>query len=84
VEDTSQGPKRKILDLSQYAHKPEQSNPAKKSSAKFSAEQITAMQTLVRQSPGLTPRLWCFQIQQTLDFTITEAQFKTLQKNGHI
>ena len=84
VEDTSQGPKRKILDLSQYTHTPQQSNPAKKSSAKFSAEQISAMQTIVRQSPGLTPRLWCFQIQQTLDVTITEAQFKTLQKNGQI
>jgi hypothetical protein len=85
VEDTSLGPKRKILDLSQYAHTPEQQqNTAKKSSTKFSAEQITAMQTLVRQSPGLTPRLWCFQIQQTLEIPVTEAQFKTLQKNGHI
>lgn len=85
VEDTSIGPKRKILDLSQYAHKPEQQqNTAKKSSTKFSAEQITAMQTLVRQSPGLTPRLWCFQIQQTLEIQISESQFKTLQKNGQI
>jgi DNA mismatch repair protein MutS len=85
VEDTSQGPKRKILDLSQYAHKPEQDEKlVKKSSTKFSAEQITAMQALVRQSPGLTPRLWCFQIQQTLEIPISESQFKTLQKNGHL
>jgi DNA mismatch repair protein MutS len=87
VEDTSQGPKRHILDLSQYAHTPTQeSNTVKKgkSSTKFSAEQITAMQSLVRQSPGLTPRLWCFQIQQTLEIQITEAQFKTLQKRGEL
>jgi DNA mismatch repair protein MutS len=82
VEDTSQGPKRKILDLSQYAHVPE--SKAKKNSAKFSAEQISAMKTLIRQSPGLTPRLWCFQIQQTLEIEITEAQFKLLQKNGQV
>jgi DNA mismatch repair protein MutS len=87
VEDTSQGPKRNILDLSQYAHTPTpEPNTAKKgkSSTKFSAEQITAMQALVRQSPGLTPRLWCFQIQQTLEIQITELQFKALQKKGDL
>jgi DNA mismatch repair protein MutS len=84
VEDTTHGPKRSILDLSQYAHVPEEKAQSKKtsSSSKFSAEQITAMQALVRQSPGLTPRLWCFQIQQTLEIQITEQQFKTLQKKG--
>jgi DNA mismatch repair protein MutS len=84
VEDTSQGPKRKIIDLSQYAHTPQQEENAVKKSSKFSAEQITAMQALVRQSPGLTPRLWCFQIQQTLEITISETQFKTLQKKGQL
>jgi DNA mismatch repair protein MutS len=85
VEDTSEGPKRKIIDLSHYAHTPqEQEEKTAKKSSKFSAEQITAMQALVRQSPGLTPRLWCFQIQQTLEIPINESQFKTLQKKGQL
>jgi DNA mismatch repair protein MutS len=87
VEDTSQGPKRQITDLSQFAYNPEKVSKEKvtkkgKSSGQFSAEKLSAMQTLVRQTPGLTPRLWCFQIQQSLEIQITESQFKTLQKNG--
>ena len=83
IEDTSQGPKRKIIDLSQYEHVSEP-KVSKKTATTFSAEQLSAIQTLVRHTPGLTPRLWCFQIQQTLEIQITEQQFKTLQKKGQI
>lgn len=79
VEDTSEGPRRAVLDLSQYAHK--ETNPVARKSP-FSDEQIQSMRQLVQSKPGLTPRLWCFQIRQELGTEITESQFKTLQKKG--
>jgi transposase len=48
----------------------------------FSDEQIQSIKQLVQAKPGLTPRLWCFQIRQELGTEITESQFKTLQKKG--
>jgi cytochrome c2 len=81
VVDTTNGPERQIVDLSQYAH----TSPATRvSKLKFTTEQIQEMRSIVTKSPGLTPRLWIFQIRQEAGIEITESQFKTLQKKGEL
>lgn len=87
VEDTSDGPRRAVLDLSRFVY--EETATAKSTASggrknPFSDEQIQSMRQLVQAKPGLTPRLWCFQIRQELGTEITESQFKTLQKKGQI
>jgi hypothetical protein len=42
------------------------------------------MKEVINTKPGLTPRLWCFQIREELGTEISESQFKTLQKKGLI
>jgi DNA mismatch repair protein MutS len=81
LEDTSEGPKRAIIDFSKYKHK---ESETKKQRSIFSDEQVSKMKELVKITPGLTPRLWCFQIRSELEIEITEAQFKSLQKKGLI
>jgi DNA mismatch repair protein MutS len=78
VEDTSEGPKRAVLDLTKYAYV----EPVKKQRSAFTDEQILQIAELVKRTPGLTPRLWCFQIRSELQIEITELQFKSLQKKG--
>lgn len=78
VEDTSEGPKRTVLDLTKYEYK----DTVKKQRSVFTEGQILQITELVKKTPGLTPRLWCFQIRSELQIEITELQFKTLQKRG--
>jgi hypothetical protein len=84
VEDTSEGPIRSITNLQSFAHVPreEESNPKKK--ALFTTEQIAKIREVVATDPGLAPKLYCFRIQRLHEITITEAQFKSLQKKGSL
>jgi DNA mismatch repair protein MutS len=81
VEDTSEGPKRKILDFTKYNHTSTEEKPATRKKSNFSEQQNSEIQALVRANPGLSVKLLCFQIRQTLQLEITEAQFRTLQKH---
>jgi DNA mismatch repair protein MutS len=83
VEDTSEGPKRAVIDFSKYEHK-EPESETKKQRSLFTKEQISQITELLKRTPGLTPRLWCFQIRSELEIEITEGQFKSLQKKGLI
>jgi hypothetical protein len=83
VEDTSEGPVRKVVDLSQYAYVPTQVVKGGRKQP-FTDEQVTAMRTIVQDKPGLSAKLYCFQIRQTLELDISEGQFRTLQKNGKL
>lgn len=82
VEDTSEGPKRAVIDFSKYKHPDNQT--VKKTKSPFTDEQISEISDFVKRTPGLTPRLWSFQIRTELQIEITEAQFKNLQKKGLI
>jgi DNA mismatch repair protein MutS len=79
VEDTSEGPKRKIVDLSEFSYKATEQNKKK---SPFTEEQLATIQNLVRSHPGLTPKLWCFKIRNEAGIEITDLQFKNLQKKG--
>ena len=70
VEDTSEGPKRVIVET----------QPKKKST--FNEEQISMIKSIMTEYPGLTPRLYVFQIQEKHGITISEGQLKTLIKRG--
>jgi DNA mismatch repair protein MutS len=70
VEDTSEGPKRVIVETQ-----------AKKKST-FNEEQISLIKRVMTEYPGLTPRLYVFQIQEKHGITISEGQLKTLIKRG--
>jgi DNA mismatch repair protein MutS len=81
VEDTSEGPRRQVLDLSRFAHQPSESaGPTVKT--KFSKEQLAKIQQTVQQYPGLHARLLVFQIQHQHQIQITESQLKLLLKKG--
>jgi len=68
VEDTSEGPKRVIMET-----------VAKKKST-FNEEEISKIKNIMAEYPGLTPRLYVFQIQEKHGITISEGQLKTLIK----
>jgi DNA mismatch repair protein MutS len=68
VEDTSEGPKRVIMET-----------VAKKKST-FNEEEISKIKNVMAEYPGLTPRLYVFQIQEKHGITISEGQLKTLIK----
>ena len=78
VEDTSEGPKRQIVDLSAFAYKEE----TQTTKTKFSKEQCSKMQETVKQHPGLHTKLLVFQIQREHQIQISEAQLKLLMKKG--
>ena len=78
VEDTSEGPKRQVLDLSKFIHPPSESI----TKTKFSKEQIAKIQQTVQQYPGLHARLLVFQIQKDHGITIKESQFNLLRTKG--
>jgi DNA mismatch repair protein MutS len=80
VEDTSEGPKRSVIDFSKYKHV--ETQQVKKARSPFTDEQIAEIADFIKRTPGLTPRLWCFQIRSELQIEISEAQFKNLQKKG--
>ena len=93
VEDTSAGPQRKIIRLdmaegerdvdaatalspSTTAEEPQEK---KKTTKKYTEEQITAMCSLMGKNPGLSPKLWVFQIRRELGLEITEAALKRIR-----
>ena len=79
IEDTSEGPKRKIIDLSEFSYKATEKGGRK---IPFTDEQLTIIQKIVKEYPGLTSKLWCFKIRNEAEIEITEVQFKNLQKKG--
>jgi DNA mismatch repair protein MutS len=82
VEDTSEGPIRKVVDLSSFAHTKEVVKGGRKSP--FTDEQVSAIRTIVQQKPGLSAKLYCFQVRQELEIDMSEAQFRSLQKSGKV
>lgn len=78
VEDTSEGPKRQVLDLSAFAHV----EPPPPTKTKFSKEQLEKIQNTVQQNPGLHARLLVFQIQKDHGITIKESQLNLLRTKG--
>jgi DNA mismatch repair protein MutS len=81
VVDTSEGPKREIVDLSQFAYNAPQDKQKKKKSA-FTEDQIKSISNLVRENPGLHSKLYCYKIRLELEIEITEVQFRNLVKNN--
>jgi len=82
VEDTSEGPIRSIVDLSKYAHRPQQVKPKVK--ALFTKEQVEAIQSVRQAHPRLHVKLLVIQIEKQCGFSISESQFKSLQTKGVI
>jgi DNA mismatch repair protein MutS len=82
VEDTSEGPKRSILDLSDYAFQSQPVADKKTAKTQFSEEQLASIQQTMKQYQGIPPRLMVFQIQRDHQIEITETQLKTLLKKG--
>ena len=85
VEDTSEGPKRQVLQLSAFAYKaPEKATEQSKSTTKikFSKEQLVKIQQTVQQNPGLHTKLLVFQIQREHDIPIKESELKLLMTKG--
>ncbi len=88
VQDTSEGPRRDILDLSQYAYTqsselstmPQLAKTVSKT--KFTKEQLQKMQDTVQQNPGLHTKLLVFQIQKDHAISIKESQLKLLMTKG--
>jgi DNA mismatch repair ATPase MutS len=78
VEDTSDGPVRSILDLSQYAYVPSQEEVVKKRTQKpaFTKEQLESIQATHQAHPHLHTKLLTFQIEKLHGFKVTEAQLK--------
>jgi DNA mismatch repair protein MutS len=79
VEDTSEGPMRSILDLSEYAHVPK-SSPQKK--VLFTKEQLHSIKATQQAHRDLHPKLLLFQIKKEHDISITELQYKNLKIKG--
>jgi hypothetical protein len=84
VEDTSEGPVRSIQMLQSFAHVPREEEPKSKKKVLFTTEQIAKIREVIANDPGLAPKLYCFRIQRLHDISITEAQFKSLQKKGSL
>jgi DNA mismatch repair protein MutS len=84
VVDTSEGPIRSIEMLQSFAHVPCQEEPKPKKKVLFTTEQMAKIREVVAADPGLAPKLYCFRIQRLHDISITEAQFKSLQKKGSL
>ena len=82
VEDTSEGPVRSITNLQSFAHVPREEEPKPKKKALFTTEQMKKIREVVAADPGLAPKLYCFRIQRLHEISITEAQFKSLQKKA--
>jgi DNA mismatch repair protein MutS len=80
VEDTSMGPMRKIV-LERV--EPETAEPQPQQSqrkALFTTEQTACIRQILKANPGLSVKLWCFQIQKEHGIEIKESQLRTLQK----
>lgn len=84
VVDTSEGPVRSITMLQSFAHVPREEESKPKKKVLFTTEQMAKIREVVAANPGLAPKLYCFRIQRLHELTITEAQFKSLQKKGSL
>jgi DNA mismatch repair protein MutS len=87
VEDTSEGPKRQVLDLSGFAYKALETvtdSPKGTTKTKFSKDQLGKIQQTVQQNPGLHAKLLVFQIQKEHQIPIKESQLKLLMTKGLI
>lgn len=85
MEDTSEGPIRSITNLQSFAHVPKSElTTLSKKKPLFTTEQISKIRDVITADPGLAPKLYCFRIQRLHTISITEAQFKSLQKKGSI
>lgn len=71
VEDTSEGPVRQIRTSSKTVLQKK---------AMFSTEQVACIRQTLQSNPGLSYKLWCFQIKQDHDIDIKDTQLRTLQK----
>jgi DNA mismatch repair protein MutS len=84
VYDTSEGPKREIIDLSKFAHKEENTPNIKKTRKIFNEEQINLMKDIVLKFPGLSLKLYCYKIKTEHDIIITETQLRNLKINNFL
>lgn len=87
VEDTSEGPQRQILDLSQFAYQP--AAPIKvtkpqKQTTRFTEEQLQSLKQARQKYTALEPRLLRFQIQGEYGIEVEEKELKVLIKKGLI
>jgi hypothetical protein len=84
IEDTSEGPVRSVLDLSQYAYTPSTTltKTAKKST--FTKEQVELIKETQQAYPQIHRKLLVLQIEKLHGFKVTEAQFKSLQTKGFL
>lgn len=86
VEDTSEGPRRQVLDLSAFAYQPPENqnteSTSKSTKTKFSKDQLTKIQQTVKQYPGLHARLLVFQIQKDHGIPMKDTQLKLLMTKG--
>jgi DNA mismatch repair protein MutS len=81
IEDTSDGPIRSIVDLSQYAHV---QKPLVKSKVLFTKEQVEAIKGVQEAHPRLHVKLLILQIQKECGFSISESQYKSLRVKGNL
>jgi DNA mismatch repair protein MutS len=83
VIDTSEGPKREILDLSQFNYKAQPESIRQKKIKKiFSDEQIQSIKDTILKFPGLSMKLYCYKIKVEYNIVITESQLKNLKENN--
>jgi len=83
IEDTSEGPVRSVLDLTQYAYVPPSTaltKATKKST--FTKEQIQLIKETQQAYPQIHTKLLVLQIEKLHGFKLTEAQFKSLVSKG--
>jgi hypothetical protein len=81
VEDTSEGPRRQVIDLSEFAYKPAASS-SKKQTTKVSEEELKQMKEVRQRHPALEARLLRFQIQAETGIEVEEKELKALMKKG--
>jgi hypothetical protein len=77
VEDTSMGPMRQIVTR---VEQEQQQSKQTQRKALFTTEQTASIRRTLKTNPGLSVKLWCFQIQKEHGIEIKEAQLRTLQK----
>lgn len=92
VEDTSEGPRRKIVELSQFEYRPDStsnvnpvhSKPTGKPPVRFTKEELDQLKTARLKYTALEPRLLRFQIQAEYGIEVDEKELRALIKKGYI
>lgn len=84
VIDTSEGPKREVVDLTKYAYTQETSPPKKRSRTHFTAEQIAVIKDMVLKFPGLSLKLYCYKIKTEHNIILSETQLRSLKVNNFL